>query len=65
MPASIAEQLEVMLTAVLVGEQETETDVTVGLPEMAIVAEADLAGVWVETAVMVALPEAGAVAGAV
>jgi hypothetical protein len=58
-------QLDVILTAVLGGVQLTETEVTVGWPTIANVVEADLTEFWLETAVTVALPEDGTVAGAV
>ena len=66
MPATVAAQLEVPLTLMLVGVQVTETEVTVAGPfVIATAAEDDTVGVWVAVAVMVALPDAGAVAGAV
>jgi hypothetical protein len=49
----------------LVGEQLTETEVIVTGVVIAIVVEADFVVSCVEVAVIVAIPEEGAVAGAV
>ena len=59
------EQEDVPPTATLAGQQFTETEVMVAGVVMATVAEADLVVSWVEVAVMVARPEAGAIAGVV
>jgi hypothetical protein len=64
-PATVAAQVDVPLIATLVGVQVTATEVTVAGVVMAMAAVEKTAGVWVEVAVMVALPEVGAVAGAV
>jgi hypothetical protein len=64
-PATVAAQFEVPLIAILVGVQVTATEVTVAGVVMASAAVPKMAGVWVLVAVMVALPEVGAVAGAV
>ena len=61
----MAAQVVVPLIAMLVGVQVTATEVTVAGVVMATAAVEKMAGVWVEVAVMVALPEVGAVAGAV
>ncbi len=65
MPATVAAQVDVPLIAMLVGVQVTETEVTVAGVVIATAAVEKTAGVWTEVAVMVALPEVGAVAGAV
>ena len=65
MPATVAAQLEVPLMAMLVGVQVAATEVTVAGVVMATAAVEKTAGVWVLVAVIVALPEVGAVAGAV
>ncbi len=57
--------MEVPLIATLVGVQATETEVTTAGVVMATGAVPDTAGVCTEVAVIVALPEVGAVAGAV
>jgi hypothetical protein len=64
-PATVAAQVEVPLTATLLGVQATATEVTVAGVVMATVAAPDTVGVWILVAVIVALPEFGAVAGAV
>jgi hypothetical protein len=64
-PATVAEQVDVPLTATLLGVQVTETDVMVGAAVMATVAEDDTVAVCTEVAVIVALPDVGMVAGAV
>jgi hypothetical protein len=65
-PAAFAVQVAVPLTATLVGAQETATEVTVAAAApTATVPKPEIAGVWVEVAMMVALPAVGAVAGAV
>ena len=53
------------MIAMLVGVQVTATEVTVAGVVMATAAVEKTAGVWVLVAVIVALPEVGAVAGAV
>ena len=52
-------------TFALVGEQATATDVTAAEVVRAMVVEPDLVESCVEVAVMVAVPEAGALTGAV
>jgi hypothetical protein len=64
-PATVAAQVDVPLVAMLVGVQVTETEVTVAGVVIATAAVENTAGVWTEVAVIVALPEVGAVAGAV
>ena len=64
-PATVAAQLEVPLIAMLLGVQATETEVTAAGVVMATGAVPVTAGVCTEVAVIVALPEVGAVAGAV
>jgi hypothetical protein len=64
-PATVAAQVDVPLTATLVGVQVTATEVTVAGVVMATAAEEAFAVFWTEVAVMVALPDVGAVAGAV
>jgi len=64
-PATVAAQLALPLTATLLGVQETAIDVTVDEAVMATLALPDTAGVCVLVAVMVTLPEVGAIAGAV
>jgi hypothetical protein len=65
LPATVAAQVDVPLIAMLLGVQVTATEVTVAEAAMATVAAPDTVGVWVLVAVIVALPEVGAVAGAV
>jgi hypothetical protein len=64
-PTTEAEQEEVAPVFTLFGEQLAETEVMVTGVLIAMVAKADLVGFWVEVAVIVAVPETGAVAGAV
>jgi hypothetical protein len=64
-PATVAAQVDVPLIAMLLGVQVTATEVTVAGVVMATAAVEAFAVFWTEVAVMVALPEVGAVAGAV
>jgi len=64
-PATVAAQLEVPLVAMLVGVQVTETEVMAAGVVMATGAVPVTAGVCTDVAVIVALPDVGAVAGAV
>ena len=64
-PRTLDEHEDVVPAFTLVGEQLAATEVMVMGVVMAIVVEADLVGSWVEVAVMVSVPEAGAVVGAV
>ncbi len=64
-PATVAAQFDVPLIAMLVGVQVTATEVTVAGVVIATAAVEKTVGVWTEVAVMVALPDTGAVAGAV
>jgi hypothetical protein len=60
-------QVAVPFTATLVGVQDTATDVTAAAAVFVtvMVAEEVFAVFWIDVAVMVTLPPAGAVAGAV
>ncbi len=65
-PATVAAQFELPLIAMLVGVQVTATEVTAtGAVVMTTLADEETVGVCTEVAVMVALPDTGAVAGAV
>ena len=63
-PSTVDEQEDVAPTFTLLGEQATATELPSSRLKMAMVAEPDTLGVRVEVAVMVAVPEAGTVAGA-
>ncbi len=65
MPKTLDEHEEVAPVLMLVGEQLTETEVIVTGVVIAIVVEADFVVSCVEVAVIVTVPEDGAVAGAV
>jgi len=64
-PARVAEQFDCALMTTLVGLQETEIEVTAEGPTTVSVVEADLPKFCADWAVMVAVPELGAFAGAV
>jgi hypothetical protein len=64
-PKTLDEHEEVAPVLMLVGEQLTETEVIVTGVVIAIVVEADFVVSCVEVAVIVTVPEDGAVAGAV
>jgi hypothetical protein len=64
-PNTLNEHEEIAPTLRLVGEQLTETEVMLTEVVIAIVVEADFVVSCVEVAVIVAVPEDGAVAGAV
>ena len=65
MPRTVDEQEDVAPTFTLVGEQFAETEVMVTGVVMEMMVEADWVGSWVEVAVMMSVPEAGAIVGAV
>ena len=64
-PSTVAEQADVAPTLTLIGEQVTDSEVIVSGAPIEMVVEPSTVGVWVEVAVMVAVPEAGALTGAV
>jgi hypothetical protein len=64
-PNTLDEQVDVAPTLRLVGEQLTETEVMLTEVVIAIVVEADFVVFCVEVAIIVTVPEDGAVAGAV
>ena len=64
-PTTEVEQEEAVLTYMLGGLHPTDTETIVGGVVMVMFVEPDAVGACVEVAVMVAIPEAGAVAGAV
>jgi hypothetical protein len=64
-PITVVEQEEDVLAYRLAGLHLTKTETMVGGVVTVMFVEPDTVGDWMEVAVMVTVPEAGAVAGAV